>query len=189
MKGLFDYRLLQVASHSRPSACSKSVPPVRYQNRSAKHEYTAKDLSPGNAASTDVGRSAMARRPCTSHLLRVEETMLRYGLSERQIDSVVRAARDMFEAVKIDPLREAECTQQWKDTVRLFSEHSELRSSVLCQRYQKRDNATRAEISSRHPNVDKGIREGYLKVMQRLEAFRASSTLRFPPNCGAFLQW
>jgi hypothetical protein len=115
--------------------------------------------------------------------------MLRFDLSKRQMNSVVSAAERTFRTVQLGTSEEAEHAKQWKDAITLFSEHQELLEVVKCKQYQKRDNVARAEIVSRHPEVSEDIREGYVKIMRRLDAFQVKTALQFPPNCGVFFRW
>jgi hypothetical protein len=105
------------------------------------------------------------------------------------MNSVVVAAEYMFKPVDLSTSEEAEHAKQWKDAMKLSSEHHELLGLVKCKQHQKRDNVAKAEILSRHPEVDKDVREGYSKIMQRLETFRKRTGLPFPPNSGAFFRW
>lgn len=139
--------------------------------------------------SGNIKNRGSTKSPPRSQLLRTEETMLRYSLSRQQIKAAAAAAGNMFEPQFIEMTDSAEDIKKWEQSIRLFSEHIRLRPVVLCQRYQKRDNVTKAEISSNHPEVEKEIREGYFKLMQRLKAFRKHTALPFPPNCGVFLKW
>jgi hypothetical protein len=105
------------------------------------------------------------------------------------MDSVVVAAECMFKPVDLSTSEIAEHAKQWKDAMKLSLEHHELLGLVKCKQHQKRDNVAKAEILSRHPEVDKDVREGYSKIMQRLETFRDKTGLPFPPNPGAFFRW
>lgn len=118
-----------------------------------------------------------------------QKIMLRHNLSKQQMASSLAAAANIFDLGSLQATQLADDAKEWQTVVRLFFEHMKLRDTVVCQRYQKRENVTRAEVSSRHPEIRVELREGYAKTMRRLEMFRQRTGLPFPPNCGGFLRW
>jgi hypothetical protein len=189
MKTLAEYQLPQRTWSEQLPLNSASAQHTRNRRRPALHippryKLPRERLEPGEV------EGAIAALPlCRSRLLRTEETMLRFDLSKRQMNSVVSAAERTFRTVQLGTSEEAEHAKQWKDAITLFSEHQELLEVVKCKQYQKRDNVARAEIVSRHPEVSEDIREGYVKIMRRLDAFQVKTALQFPPNCGVFFRW
>lgn len=130
----------------------------------------------------------------TSHLLRAEEVRLKHGLSGREIASVLAMAETIFklpftDAVLPGAAKEKEDVKRWEEAVRLSSEHMALRPVVMCRQRRKRDSETKAAIQERHPEIEKELREGYPRVVRRLEAFQGETALPFPPNCGVFMEW
>ena len=190
MRTLTEYQLpLRTSSEKTPPGSTVAQVPCNGE-RSAFHRAPQSSLVRERSKREEVnGRMELTSPLCKSRSLRTEETMLRCNLSKRQIDSVVAAAECMFKPVDPSTSGEAEHTKQWKDAMKLYSEHHELLGIVKCKQHQKRDNVAKAEISSRHPEVDKDVREGYSKIMQRLETFQEKIELPFPPNSGAFFRW
>jgi hypothetical protein len=130
----------------------------------------------------------------TSHLLRTEELRLKHGLSQRGITTVLAMAGIAFKprcagGAAQEIAKEMESMKQWEEVVRLSLEHMALRPVVMCRQHRKRDSETKAAIQERHPEIRRELREGYLKAVRRLEAFRGKTALPFPPNCGVFLEW
>jgi hypothetical protein len=129
-----------------------------------------------------------------SHLLRAEELRLEHGLSGRELASVLAMAGTIFEppcanAALPGSVKKGEDVKRWEQAVRLSSEHMALRPVVMCRQRRKRDSEAKAAIQERHPEIEKELREGYLRAVRRLEAFQRTTVLPFPPNCGVFLEW
>jgi len=190
MRTLTEYELpLRASSEKTPPGVTSAQVPCKGK-RFTFHTALQSRLTRERSKPEEVtDRMELASPLCKSRSLRTEETMLRCNLSKRQMDSVVAAVECMFVPVDPSTSEEAEHTKQWKDAMKLSSEHHELLRLVKCKQHQKRDNVAKAEILSRHPEVDKDVREGYFKIMQRLETFREKTGLPFPPNSGAFLKW
>lgn len=130
----------------------------------------------------------------TSQLLSAEELKLEHGLSGRELASVLAMAGTMFKPPCADVallgcVEEREDMKRWKEAVRLSSEHMALRPVVMCRQHRKRDSETKAAIQERHPEIEKELREGYLRAVRRLEDFQRTTALPFPPKCGVFLEW
>lgn len=190
MRTLTEYQLpLRTSSDKTPTGSASAQIPCSGK-RSTFHTAPQSGLIRERSKPEEVNdRMKLASPLCKSRSLRTEETMLRCNLSKRQMDSVMAAAECMFKPVDSSTSEEAEHTKQWKDAMKLYSEHHELLGIVKCKQHQKRDNVAKAEISSRHTEVDKDVREGYSKIMQRLETFQEKTELPFPPNSGAFFRW
>ena len=139
---------------------------------------------------TPVEQSAKSQTTrFTSHLLRTEQMLLSDGMSRRQAAAVYTVAKSMFDSTCSGELQSKHEADDWRNTITLFSEHESLRHTVVCRKSQSRDNATKAEISSRHPELRLALRERYLKTGQRLVSFRERTALTLPPDCGLFMDW
>jgi hypothetical protein len=189
MKTLTEYQLPQRTRSEQLPLNLVSSQHTRNKRRSTWHMSPRYKLPRERSELREVEGAVAASPLYKSRLLRTEETMLRFDLSKRQMDSAVVAAERTFKTVYPTASEEVEHAKQWKDAMNLFSEHQELLEVVKCKQYQKRDNVARAEIASRHPEVSEDIREGYLKIMRRLHAFQKKTALQFPPNCGVFFRW
>lgn len=130
----------------------------------------------------------------TSHLLNAEKLRLRHGLSKAELASVLTMAGTMFKPTRAQATlpeiaKRKEDMKRWEEVVRMSSEHMALHPVVKCRQRRKRDSETKVAIQGLHPEIETRLREGYLKAVRRLEAFRKATLLPFPPDCGVFLEW
>ena len=127
----------------------------------------------------------------TSHLLNAEELRLRHGLSQAELASILTMAGTMFRptcahANLPEVVKRRKDMGRWEEAIGISSEHDALRAVVKCRQRRKRDSETKMAIQGLHPEIDRRLREGYLKAVRRLEAFQEATMLPFPPNCGVF---
>jgi hypothetical protein len=115
--------------------------------------------------------------------------MLSDGMSRRQAAAAYAVAKSMFDSTRLGDLRSEREADDWRDTIALFSEYKSLKSTVVCRKSQSRDNATKAEISLRHPDLRPALRDRYLKTGQRLVSFHERTALTLPPNHDLFMEW
>jgi len=136
-----------------------------------------------------TGKFASLRYP--SHLLHIEEVMLRQGISAQQAKSAYLTAKNIFSRRSPESTVEAfDAKAKHSSILALYAEHRRLREEVVCQRGQSRDNATKVEICARHRELGADIRHNYLKIGRRLETLQQQTSTRLPLfTHGAFAGW
>jgi hypothetical protein len=136
-----------------------------------------------------AGKFASLRYP--SHLLHIEEVMLRQGISAQQANAAYLTAKDMF-SMKSPGTKivASEVKVKHSTTLALYAEHKELRRSVTCQRGQSRDAAAKVKVFAQHQELDKDVRRNYLKIGRRLEKLQQQTSTRISLFAhDAFADW
>lgn len=126
-----------------------------------------------------------------SHLLHIEEVMLRQGISTQQANAAYLTAKNMF-GMKSPGTKIVAKEVQVKHsaTLALYAEHKKLRGSVTCQRGQSRDAAAKIKIFAQHQELDADVRHNYLKIGRRLEKLQQQTSTRLSTFAhGAFTDW
>lgn len=197
MKAPAVYRLLRQPSGTQQSArpASTDRADTLSHQRSARPTHSSTSWFQKHLMPEEAGvATKIAEAIGTSHLLHAEGLRLKHGLSQHEITSVLAMAGTTFkprctDGALLETTKKREDLREWEEVVRLSSEHIALRPVVMCRQHRKRDSETKAAIQERYPEIRRELREGYLKVVRRLEAFQVKTALPFPPNCGVFLEW
>lgn len=172
---------------------STRLGPTDSPNALTQQQLARPSCFPASSLQEKTGATVL-KATGTSHLLNAEELRLRHGLSKAELALVLTMAGTMFEptraqATLAEIAKRKEDMKRWEEAVRMSSEHMALRPVVKCRQRRKRDSETKVAIQGLHPEIETRLREGYLKAVRRLEAFRKATLLPFPPNCGVFLEW